>query len=262
MNHDSSAAFRPSACTVYVSIGPPVVVVRVITGSLIEPGSSPRTRVTASRTSLTARSMSLPKMNSTEVADVPSVTVDMMCVTSPTVATAFSTMRVTCVSSSAGAAPGSPTVTVTTGMSTSGNWLMPSFLNPMIPANVSRMKITILDEAGAGRYDSCIAAKPHDFDHATLARASLDARQARDAVASDDEHERITVAREHRRFRQRKRLRIGEQKFTLRECARLQARSGGQRRIHQSVARGGIDGRRDHAHDRIDGVAVVERDTG
>jgi hypothetical protein len=32
----------------------------------------------------------------------------MMCATSPTVATAFSTMRVTCISSSAGAAPGLP----------------------------------------------------------------------------------------------------------------------------------------------------------
>ena len=68
---------------------------RVITGSLIVPGSSPRTRVTASRTSLTARSMFLPKTNSTVVARGAVGTVDMMCTTSPTVATEFSTMRVT-----------------------------------------------------------------------------------------------------------------------------------------------------------------------
>jgi hypothetical protein len=102
-------------------MGPPEVVERVMTGSLALPGSSARMRVTASRTSFTARSMSLPKTNSTVVLDTPSWTLEVMCTTSPTVATEFSTMRVTWVSISAGAAPVSVTVTVTYGMSTSGN---------------------------------------------------------------------------------------------------------------------------------------------
>jgi hypothetical protein len=110
---------------------------RVMTGSSMSPGRSPRTRVTASRTSFTARSRSLPNWNSTEVDDTPSETVDMMCDTSPTVDTAFSITRVTCVSSSAGAAPTWLTLTVTTGMSTSGYWLMPSLWKPSSPAKVS-----------------------------------------------------------------------------------------------------------------------------
>ncbi len=94
-------------------MGPPEVVERVITGSLTLPGRSLRMRVTASRTSFTARSMFLPKTNSTVVLETPSWTLEVMCTTSPTVATEFSTMRVTWVSSSAGAAPASVTVTVT-----------------------------------------------------------------------------------------------------------------------------------------------------
>jgi len=104
----------------YVSIGPPLVVSRVITGSLMSPGSSERVRVTASRTSFSARSMSFPNANSIHVEDTPSDTNDWMCATSPTVVTAFSTTRVTSVSSSAGAAPGSVMVTITNGMSMSG----------------------------------------------------------------------------------------------------------------------------------------------
>jgi hypothetical protein len=95
-------------------------------GSSMSPGRSLRTRVTASRTSFIARSMSLPNWNSIAVAERPSVTVELRCDTSPTVATAFSTSRVTCASSSDGEAPGCVTVTVTTGMSMSGYWLMPS----------------------------------------------------------------------------------------------------------------------------------------
>ncbi|MNS17736.1 hypothetical protein D3C72_494170 [compost metagenome] len=94
-------------------------------GSLTSAGSCWRMRLTASRTSLRAVSVSEPTLNSTIVVLVPSTTVERMWSRPFTPTTASSTLRVMSVSSSVGLAPGRVTVTTIMGKSTSGHWLMP-----------------------------------------------------------------------------------------------------------------------------------------
>ena len=64
------------------------------------------------------------------VVEVPSVTVDVMCSMSPIVATAFSILRVTSVSSCEADAPCMTAVTVTRGKSMSGRSVMFRCLKP------------------------------------------------------------------------------------------------------------------------------------
>jgi hypothetical protein len=93
---------------------------RWITGSCTVRGRSERTRATASLTSLTASAGSVSSRKSIVVVDSPSVIEDAMCRTPEMPATAFSTIFVTCVSISAGAAPNCGTATETIGRSTLG----------------------------------------------------------------------------------------------------------------------------------------------
>src|SRR5262249_31433494 len=93
-------------------------------------------------TSLVARSLSVPSSNSMLVVEIPSSMIDVMCLMLPMPATASSTLRVTCVSSSTGAAPACVTVTDTTGMSMLGDSSMPSVKKQNSPTTVSTRKST------------------------------------------------------------------------------------------------------------------------
>ena len=106
--------------TAYETIGKPSISRRCAIGSSIERGRSMRTRAMASLTSFKARSWFTSSWNWIIVCDDPSVTVEVMCLTPLMPANASSTLRVTCVSSSAGAAPDCVTRTMTTGMSMLG----------------------------------------------------------------------------------------------------------------------------------------------
>ena len=89
-------------------------------GSRIPSGSSLRTRATASRTSLTARSTGVPIWNSTVIIAWPSIAREVMCLTLPMLATAPSIFCMICASISLGAAPGCTTMTSTKGAEMSG----------------------------------------------------------------------------------------------------------------------------------------------
>ena len=104
-------------------------------------------RVMASRTSSSAGSSAVSRWNSTKVTDCPSVTEEIVRLTPSSVATAFSTRRVTSVSSCAGAAPGRFTVTVTIGKAMSGKRETGSWWNANSPATHSAMNSRI---AGSG----------------------------------------------------------------------------------------------------------------
>src|SRR6266498_5618972 len=78
---------------------------RWISGSLTFCGRLARTLVTASLTSLSARSVLVSSANWIVVSDSPSVIEDEMCRTPSTPETPSSMVLVTCDSSSAGAAP-------------------------------------------------------------------------------------------------------------------------------------------------------------
>ena len=84
-------------------------------GSSMPSGNCERTREIASRTSAIARSIGVPIWNSIEVNAVPSEANEVTLRTPATAATAPSTFCMTCVSSSAGAAPGWDTYTSTAG---------------------------------------------------------------------------------------------------------------------------------------------------
>ena len=117
-------------------------------GSLIVRGSSWRTFATASFTSLTARSVLVPSWNSMVVIEDPSVMDDLMCLIFETPATESSTLFVTWVSSSTGAAPSWVISTVTIGMSTFGNRVMPRLLKLIRPSVISTRNST---SEGMGR---------------------------------------------------------------------------------------------------------------
>jgi hypothetical protein len=77
---------------------------------------------------LSARSGFASSRNSTIVVEAPSVSVEVMCLTPVTPAMASSIFFVTCVSSSAGAAPACVTCTCTTGTSMLGKRVTASLL--------------------------------------------------------------------------------------------------------------------------------------
>src|SRR4051794_9867107 len=116
---------------------------RLTSGSSMARGRSVRTLVTASLTSLSARSALTSSQNSIAVLDVPSVTVDWMCLTPAMPETESSILRVTCVSSSDGAAPDWVTLTETTGTSMLGNLVIGRLLNDTQPSATNTTNSTI-----------------------------------------------------------------------------------------------------------------------
>ena len=103
--------------------------------------------MTASLTSLSARSVFDSSENMMVVAEIPSVMVELMLWTPSTPETASSIGLVTCASSSAGAAPNSATTTETTGMSAFGSRVIGSFKKLIHPSASIMIENTI---AGSG----------------------------------------------------------------------------------------------------------------
>ena len=125
------------SCTACTSTTRPAVGSLLMMGSRTSAGRSERICETASRTSVTASVMFFSSWNSTVVVAMPSSTVVYMFLMPETVATEFSTLRATSVSSWAGAVPGCATVTVTMGNWMSGKSCTMVFLNASRPARVS-----------------------------------------------------------------------------------------------------------------------------
>ena len=120
---------------------------RWISGSLTFCGRLARTLVTASLTSLSARSVLVSSANWIVVSDSPSVIDDEMCRTPSTPETPSSMVFVTCDSSSAGAAPNCDTATEITGMSALGSRVIASLLKLTHPST-SRMIEKTMDGSG------------------------------------------------------------------------------------------------------------------
>jgi hypothetical protein len=147
MNQLSSSSVRPAPRTANVTTSPPATFSRETTGSSMSRGRALRIRSTASRTSSSACAESRPSSNAMRVTETPSFTVDTRSSISGTLATASSTLRVTCDSIVVGDAPGKATVTVMVGRVRSGNCDTASRLKPTRPKAVSITKIRI---AGRG----------------------------------------------------------------------------------------------------------------
>ncbi len=124
--------------TAKVMIAWPSTSMRVTTGVSTSPGRSPMIWSIASLTSCTALSVGTSMRNSTAVVVEPSLTVEMTFFTPVRPATASSISRVTCFSSSAGAAPLCVVVTATSGTSMLGNRVIGSELNDCQPSTISR----------------------------------------------------------------------------------------------------------------------------
>ncbi len=137
----------PADAAAKVWIAWPTTSMRSTTGSSMPRGRSPRMRATASLTSFSARSVPTSSRSSTVVVELPSVTLEVTCLTPATLATASSTLRVTWVSSSAGAAPVSVTETETIGTSTLGARVIGMARNEITPRTSSTANSTI---AGTG----------------------------------------------------------------------------------------------------------------
>src|ERR1700728_2248907 len=120
---------------------------RWISGSLTFCGKLLRTRVTASLTSFSARSVLVSRTNWIVVTDSPSVIDDEMCRTPSTPDTPSSMVLVTWDSSSAGAAPNCETVTEITGISALGNRVTASLVK-LIQPSTSRMIEKTTDGSG------------------------------------------------------------------------------------------------------------------
>src|SRR5262249_9083087 len=116
-------------------------------GSLIVRGRSVRILAIWSFTSLRARSILAPIENWTVVPDEPSERLDRMCQMPFTPAMASSTLRVTWVSSSPGAAPDWVIETWTIGMSMLGNRVIGSDMKLTMPRISNTRNVTI---AGIG----------------------------------------------------------------------------------------------------------------
>src|SRR5512136_853490 len=97
---------------------------------------------TALRTSLVARSLSVPKTKLMVVVETPSVTVEISWSIFPKLATASSIFFVTWDSNSEGPAPGWVTVMETAGMSMLGLASMPNWPNDVQPTKVRIKKMT------------------------------------------------------------------------------------------------------------------------
>jgi hypothetical protein len=120
---------------------------RWISGSLTFCGRLARTRVTASLTSFSARSVLVSSANCIVVTERPSVIDDEICRTPSTPDTPSSMVLVTCDSSSAGAAPNCETATEITGMSALGSRVTASLVKLSQP-NSSRMIEKTTDGSG------------------------------------------------------------------------------------------------------------------
>src|SRR6185312_14729767 len=115
---------------------------RWISGSLTFCGRLARTRVTASLTSFSARSVLVSRLNWMVVTDRPSVIDDEICRTPSTPETPSSMVLVTCASSSAGAAPNCETATEITGISALGSRVMASLVKLTQPSNSKMIEKT------------------------------------------------------------------------------------------------------------------------
>ena len=130
-----------------MTIGRPITSTRWISGSLTFCGRLERTRVTASLTSLSARSVLVSSANWMVVTDTPSVIDEVMCRTPSTPETPSSTVLVTWDSSSAGAAPNCDTATEITGMSAEGSRVTASLVKLTQP-RIRRMIENTTDGSG------------------------------------------------------------------------------------------------------------------
>src|ERR1700732_1548134 len=120
---------------------------RWIKGSVTFCGRLERTRVTASLTSFSARSVLVSSANWIVVTDSPSVIDDEMCRTPSTPDTPSSIVLVTCDSSSGGGGPNCDTATEITGMSAEGNRVTASLVKLTQPST-SRMIENTMDGSG------------------------------------------------------------------------------------------------------------------
>ena len=120
---------------------------RWISGSVTFCGRLARTRVTASLTSFSARSVLVSSANWIVVSDSPSVIDEEMCRTPSTPDTPSSIVLVTCDSSSAGAAPNCETATEITGMSAEGSRVTASLVKLTQPST-SRMIENTMEGSG------------------------------------------------------------------------------------------------------------------
>ena len=93
--------------------------------------------MTRSRTSCVATSAFFSSRKDTTTCDTPSDEVEVSVSMPLMVLTASSILSVTSLSTCSGAAPGSRVVTRTVGMSTLGNWSMPSCVKANSPTTVS-----------------------------------------------------------------------------------------------------------------------------
>src|SRR4249920_3035578 len=120
---------------------------RWISGSLTFCGRLERTRVTASLTSFSARSVLVSSANWIVVTDNPSVIDDEMCRTPSTPDTPSSIVLVTCDSSYARAAPNYDTETEITGVSALGSRVTASLVKETHP-RARRMIEKTIDGSG------------------------------------------------------------------------------------------------------------------
>src|SRR5436190_564749 len=196
-----------------VRIAWPMTSTRWISGSLTFCGRLERTRVTASLTSLSARSVLVSSANWIVVTDRPSVIDDEICRTPSTPDTPSSIVLVTCDSSSAGAAPNCATATDITGMSALGSRVTASLVN--LPQPTTRSMIEQAVDGGARDGDAAralgvdIGAGKHaDLErrivvqrnpHLAKLRGAVDLR--RDLPDLADNIGRVVTADAHRRTR-------------------------------------------------------------
>src|SRR3954470_23600381 len=116
---------------------------RWIRGSVTFWGRLARTRVTASLTSFSARSVLVSRANWIVFTDRPSVIDDEMWRTPSTPETPSSMVLVTWASSSDGAAPNCETATEITGMSAEGSRVTASLVNETQPSTRRMIEKTI-----------------------------------------------------------------------------------------------------------------------
>ena len=108
--------------TAQLAMSSPEVSARPTCGSRMPSGRSPRIWVIASRMSLTARSIGVPRSSWTTVCELPSLTLELISSMPSIERTAASTRWVTWVSISVGAAPGCEMLIQTIGKSMSGSF--------------------------------------------------------------------------------------------------------------------------------------------
>ena len=136
-NHDNASSSMLSEATVKVTKAFPAVVTFDTIGSFMVEGKLARILSIALRTSLSAVSVLVSISNSVTMLAVLSVRVLRTCLTPVTVASWFSILRATSLSSCSGSAPSKVAVTTTVGRSISGKFWMPNALKPLRPKKVS-----------------------------------------------------------------------------------------------------------------------------